>query len=947
MGRNNTEFNLTIKMNGKEIKNTLNGVGKELRSMRSRTKNLTEGTEEYYKANKELAKTEKIYDDMKKNQRELLNETKKNIDAQEDHNSALNDFSQGFGQLFSSIKSGDFVGAREGFNGITSGIKGATKAGLAFIATPVGAAIAALTVLFIAGREVFNFNKGLEVMNQELRALGVSSTEIGKVRDEIKATAETFDKEFKEIAKNAKSVSESFGISMSEANDVIARGLADGGAKNDEFLQSLGEYDEFFSAAGYSAQEFVDVINQGYELGIYKDKLPDALKEADLSLREQSKSTRDAIVNAFGATFTDDILKRINTGETTTKEALQEIAAEAEKSGLSMQQQAKLTADVFRGAGEDAGGALKVLEAVGKAATRELDGVAQANLELQEANEKLNKAQSELFGIESFGEIWINIKRIAINSITAILDYFVFLKKGYTLIAQELLNVFVKAGNGSIDVIISLVEKARPLLRSLGVEVDALVKGLEAVKFEKFDFFGDDNDQKVPPPPEGPVVDEEAEKKRAEAAKERLAEEAAAIKKRDDLKAEIAKNEKKRIEEVDKLEAEYIKKKEDRLATSAVKEAQLEKDRAVKKAEDLKASQQLMDQIKAEHDVKIAEAKLVEEEEELLRLTEFETRKKELMDELELLEAETDEEKKIIQEEQRMEEDMRKLEQMKLTVDERNQLIELLQEKHQEKLQEIENKGLGKRIKDDEKFHQQRQNLINNTLGAAINAVGVETRLGKALLLVKQIQAAKEMGIELGLFKSKMSLNVSEATGDSAKGLAKTASALPFPANIPLIIGFAAQVAGIIGTIRSVTSAGSGVKTTGFAKGGFTDAFGMGQIDESGKEVAGVVHKNEYVVPEFVRQMPGIPPILDYLEDKRKQGLGGFAQGGETSSQEDTSTTSSDTGNSRITEVLERLIIKLDKPFIANLLFGYDAELKRQEVQKELLDIEQANQVKK
>ena len=74
---------------------------------------------------------------------------------------------------------------------------------------------------------------------------------------------------------------------MSEANAIIAQGLADGGAKNNEFLDSLGEYDEFFASAGYSAKEFIDILNTGYDLGIYNDKLPDALKEADLALKEK------------------------------------------------------------------------------------------------------------------------------------------------------------------------------------------------------------------------------------------------------------------------------------------------------------------------------------------------------------------------------------------------------------------------------------------------------------------------------------------------------------------------------------------------------------------------------------------------------------------------------------------------------------------------------------
>ena len=52
-------------------------------------------------------------------------------------------------------------------------------------------------------------------------------------------------------------------------------------------------------------------------------------------MREQTTSTRDALVNAFGASFSDDILKRVSTGKTTTKDALIEINKEAEKYNLT------------------------------------------------------------------------------------------------------------------------------------------------------------------------------------------------------------------------------------------------------------------------------------------------------------------------------------------------------------------------------------------------------------------------------------------------------------------------------------------------------------------------------------------------------------------------------------------------------------------------------------
>ena len=95
-----------------------------------------------------------------------------------------------------------------------------------------------------------------------------------------------------------------------------------------------------------------------------------------------------------------------------------------------------------------------------------------------------------------------------------------------------------------------------------------------------------------------------------------------------------------------------------------------------------------------------------------------------------------------------------------------------------------------------------------------ISIGGAETKFGKALLIAKQILLAKEliMDIQSTLITAKNSatktvIKASEAGVDVAAGGAKAASALPFPANIPLIIGYAAQAFGIIRSIKGAMSA--------------------------------------------------------------------------------------------------------------------------------------------
>lgn len=426
MSKDNVTRRISIFVNGKEVENSLKGVEGAMVHVRNKLRALNSDSENYDKDSKELAETMRQLREKQAQYREELGLTNK---AMQDSGEVATGLRGTLSSIWDSLVSGDLEGAKEGISSLSSGMGGLLKSSLAFVATPIGAAIAGLAGLAKGAKELFDYNQELTKMNNELSALGVNASDLSTVRSEIQATAETFDKDFKEIAEKANSLSKTYGISMSEANDIIAQGLANGGAMNSEFLDSLGEYDEFFAKAGYSAQEFANIINTGYDLGIYSDKLPDALKEADLALKENTKSTRDALVNAFGASFSDEVLNKVKTGELTTKQALEAIAKKAQESNLSQQQYAQLTADVFKGAGEDAGGAQKIFEAIAQSTKREMSESAKITDQLREANERLNKAQAELFEIDGFGDIWSSIKIVAIDALTSLMEYLADVKQ--------------------------------------------------------------------------------------------------------------------------------------------------------------------------------------------------------------------------------------------------------------------------------------------------------------------------------------------------------------------------------------------------------------------------------------------------------------------------------------------------------------------------------------
>ena len=300
----------------------------------------------------------------------------------------------------------------QGINTIKSSVSGLTTTAKTFYATvltnPFTWVLAAVAGLGLLIKTMWDYNNEVREINKEVSML---TNTTGSLTDELRrngqAISETYGKDFKEAVVEQNELMKDFGLSAQEAFDIYNQGLAQGGAENSEFGDSIREYGSLFAQNGYSAKEFIAILNSGIDLGVYNDKLPDAIKEAGLALNEQTKATRDALVNAFGASFSDDLLKRVQSGKTTVADGLEEISKQAEKANLNQQQLAQLTVDLFKGAGEDAGGALVVFEAINHAQeimSGNLTDLEQKTIELGELNKKLEEAKDAAFksdGVQS------------------------------------------------------------------------------------------------------------------------------------------------------------------------------------------------------------------------------------------------------------------------------------------------------------------------------------------------------------------------------------------------------------------------------------------------------------------------------------------------------------------------------------------------------------------
>lgn len=96
---------------------------------------------------------------------------------------------------------------------------------------------------------------------------------------------------------------------------------------------------------------------------------------------------------------------------------------------------------------------------------------------------------------------------------------------------------------------------------------------------------------------------------------------------------------------------------------------------------------------------------------------------------------------------------------------------------------------------------------------AAIGLFGAETAAGKAALIAKQLLAVQEMVNEAKKTITFSSLVASRSAAAVAGGTAETAK-IGFPQNIPMLIGYALQAAGIIKAISSAVSKSKSVASS-------------------------------------------------------------------------------------------------------------------------------------
>ena len=323
------------------------------------TKAERENTEE---GRKLVAQTKEIYEEMKRLQ-EATGKFQLNVGNYTEASDAIIAYgdklketlglNSAFGESLLALGRGG-AESKAVFTAIGDGAKALGKTLLGLLSNPVFLAIAGIAAAGAAFKWWYDYNAGLvEATRLTQQFTGKSGDDLKAFRNEVQAVADSFNADFRETLIATNALSKQFGISANEALQLVKDGFLAGGDANGEFLDTLKEYPAYFKEAGISADQFVAIVTQTNKMGIFSDKGVDAIKEANLRLREMTTATAAAL-DGIGIS-SEQVQKDLQTGTKTTFDVIQDVSAKLAELPDNAATVGAAIADIFGSPGEDAG----------------------------------------------------------------------------------------------------------------------------------------------------------------------------------------------------------------------------------------------------------------------------------------------------------------------------------------------------------------------------------------------------------------------------------------------------------------------------------------------------------------------------------------------------------------------------------------------------------------
>lgn len=394
------ENNESIRVLNKEIQNNIK-IQKEkegsAKSLRAELSNLTAEYDSLSRAERQSAKGTELQDkinaitDELKGAEEETQRFYRNVGNYEESIKRAVGINNDFANSLINISQNS-----DGFKGFMSNAKAEissfTSSLTGLLKNKVFLGVAGIAGAGYAFKWWYDYNQGIkEATKLTKQFTDYSGNQLKEYRSEVQALADYYGKDFKETLLAINTLIQQFGIENEKAQKIITDGFVAGADANDDYYASIREYSAQFKEAGLSADQFVAIIAQTNQMGIFSDKGIDTIKEANIRLREMTTSTADALdgIGISSKRVKEELMK----GEKTTFQIMQEVSARLNELPESSQKVGAAIADIFGNMGEDAG--LKYIRTL-KDISTDLDVVKNKTGELGKAEEELLASQTEL-----------------------------------------------------------------------------------------------------------------------------------------------------------------------------------------------------------------------------------------------------------------------------------------------------------------------------------------------------------------------------------------------------------------------------------------------------------------------------------------------------------------------------------------------------------------------
>lgn len=312
------------------------------------------------------------------------------------------------------------------------------------------------------------------VMTVKKNLDNLSETDMKNLTEQALTLDSLYGIDMNETLRGVNSLMQQFGLDAQTAMDYIVSGTQNGLDKTSELGDNLAEYSGKFAQAGYSAEEYFQLLNNGLDGGAYNlDKVNDAINEVTTRLAD---GTMGDSIESYSQN-TQNLFTAWQQGGATQKQVIDSIVSDIQNT-TSQQDALNLAATAFGTMAED--GNLKFITSLSSVGNTYTDVTGKANdLYNATTTSQQNMDAAMRQAKESLAPVGDKINEIAVVAIPQAAEAFVNFASYVSEHGAEIVSIIAGIGAGfiawNIGSIISGVTTALTTMKTAVIGVNAAV----------------------------------------------------------------------------------------------------------------------------------------------------------------------------------------------------------------------------------------------------------------------------------------------------------------------------------------------------------------------------------------------------------------------------------------------------------------------------------------